>query len=260
RYIEASGGDVSQALLDTARAEQAPQLVIGASRRSRWAEITSGSVVNRIIRAAGSIDVHVISTEETDHERAVSLPHSRKRVVLPPRRKRLAWALAIAGPPALPLVLSAVRDHIGLPSVLLLFLLVVVGAAALGGTGPALVTAVTSSLYANWFFFPPLHSWTINNRDNVVSIVVFVTVGVIVSWFVATVARRSAEAARATAEAEQLVRLAGATASADPLVTLAEHLRDAFSLEAVAVLTKTAEGWHVEAASGIDPPNDPTTA
>ncbi len=56
------------------------------------------------------------------------------------------------------------------------------------------------------------------------------------------------------------MRLAGATASSDPLVTLAEHLRDAFSLEAVAVLTKTADGWHVEAASGSDPPADPTSA
>jgi two-component system sensor histidine kinase KdpD len=260
RYIEASGGDVSQALLDTARAEQATQLVIGASRRSRWAEITSGSVVNRIIRAAGSIDVHVISTEETDHEQAVSLPHSRKRVVLPPRRKRLAWALAIAGPPVLTLLLSSVRDHIGLPSVLLLFLLVVVGAAALGGTGPALVTAITSSLYANWFFFPPIHSWTINDRDNVLALVVFVIIGIVVSWFVATVARRSADAARARAEAETLVRLVAATASADPLGTVIEHLRDALSLDAVAVLSKNATGWTIEAAAGTDPPADPSDA
>jgi two-component system sensor histidine kinase KdpD len=260
RYIEAAGADIPLALLDTARAESATQLVIGASRRSRWAEITSGSIVNRVIRAAGSIDVHVISAAETDHERAIALPHTHRRASLPPRRRRLAWALAIAGPPLLTLVLSQVRDHVGLPSILLFFLLVVVGAAALGGTGPALVTAITSSLYANWFFFPPLHSWTINDRDNVVSLAVFVTVGAVVSWFVATVARRSAEAARARAEAETLVRLVGATASADPLLTVAHHLRDAFSLDSVAVLSKTADGWRTEASSGIDPPADPSDA
>ena len=260
RYIEAAGADVSRALIDTARAERATQLVIGASRRSRWAEITSGSIVNRVIRAAGPIDVHVISTAATEHEWAIALPHTQRRASLAPRRRRLAWLLAIAGPPLLTLLLSQVREHVGLPSILLIFLLVVVGAAALGGTGPALVTAITSSLYANWFFFPPLHSWTINDRDNVVSLVVFITVGAVVSWFVATVARRSAEAARARAEAETLVLLAGATASADPLVTVAQHLRDAFSLDAVAVLTKTADGWRTEAASGADPPTDPSAA
>ena len=56
------------------------------------------------------------------------------------------------------------------------------------------------------------------------------------------------------------MRLVGATASADPLLTVTHHLRDAFSLESVAVLTKTSDGWRTEAASGIDPPTDPGEA
>ena len=56
------------------------------------------------------------------------------------------------------------------------------------------------------------------------------------------------------------MRLVGATASADPLLTVAHHLRDAFSLDSVAVLSKTADGWRTEASSGIDPPADPSEA
>ena len=260
RYIETAGGDVPQALLETARAENATQLVIGASRRSRWAEFTSGSIVNRTIRASGPIDVHVISTQETGRDRNPTLPHSRRRAVLPRRRRILGWALAVLSPPLLTALLAMVRDDVRLPSVLLLFVLTVVGVAAVGGAGPALVTAITSSLYANWFFFPPIHTWTIDDSDNVFAFVVFVAVGVIVSWFVAAVARRSAEAARARAEAETLVRLAGATASADPLATLAEHLRDAFTLESVAVLAREGEGWRVEASAGDLPPGHPADA
>jgi len=260
RYVEVAGADIPQALLDTAEAENATQLVIGASRRSRWAELTSGSIVNRIIRASGPIDVHVISTHETGNEGALALPRAHNRAMLPRRRLIAGWSLALLGPPLLTAVLAPVRSDIHLSSVLLLFLLTVVTTAAVGGAGPALVTAVTSSLYANWYFFPPIHTWTIRDGDNVFAFTVFVIVGIVVSWFVAIVTRRSAEAARARAQAETLARLAGATLSTDPLTTLAEHLRNAFGLDAVAVLARVGGGWRVEAASGDRPPAAPGEA
>lgn len=259
RYIEVAGADIPQALLDTARGESATQLVIGASRRSRWAELTSGSVINRVIRASGPIDVHVISTPETNHEGALVLPRRRRRT-LPRRRVLAGWVLAVVGPALLTAGLASVREDVHLSSVLLLFLLGVVAPAAVGGAGPALFTAVTSSLYANWYFFPPLHTWTIRDAENVVAFVVFVIVGVVVSWFVATVGRRSAEAARARAQAETLARLAGATVSDDPLTTVADHLRATFGLDAVAVLARDGDTWYTEASSGGDPPASPAEA
>src|SRR5437879_4357943 len=61
RYAEVTGMDVAASLVNFARAENATQLVLGASRRSRWSELTRGSVINQVVRAAGPIDVHVIS-------------------------------------------------------------------------------------------------------------------------------------------------------------------------------------------------------
>ena len=259
-YIESAGADISQALLDIARAERATQLVMGASRRSRWAEFTSGSVINRIIRDSGAIDVHVISTQAAEGEHAHLLPRPRRRNTIVPRRRRVGWAMAVLIPPILTAALAPFRDDLHLSSVLLLFLLVVIAVAAVGGAGPAVLAAISSSLYANWFFFPPIHTWTISDADNVFALVVFVSVALIVSWFVATVARRSAEAARARAEAETLARLAGATTSADPLTTVVEHLVDALSLKGASVLAKLGDGWSLEAAGGADPPTDPASA
>ena len=42
----------------------ATQLVLGASSGSRLAELVRGSVVGRVVREAGPIDVHIISQEE----------------------------------------------------------------------------------------------------------------------------------------------------------------------------------------------------
>ncbi len=64
RFAEVTGADPADALVRFARAENATQILLGSSHRSRWAELTKGSVINQVIRAAGPIDVHVISADE----------------------------------------------------------------------------------------------------------------------------------------------------------------------------------------------------
>ena len=51
------------ALARFAASVKATQLILGASRRSRWSELFRGSVINKVIRLSGGIDVHVISYE-----------------------------------------------------------------------------------------------------------------------------------------------------------------------------------------------------
>ncbi len=106
------------------------------------------------------------------------------------------------GPGALTLVLLQVRDDIDLSAVLLLFLLAVLAAASVGGLGPSLTAAVLGVLLINWFFTPPLHTWQIENLDNVLALGVFLLVGCVVSWYGAAVGHRSAEVARAQAGTE----------------------------------------------------------
>src|SRR5690349_10292442 len=65
-YQEIAGSDVGEALAGFAEAERATQIVLGASRRSRWSELTHGSIVSRVLRATDRIDVHVISTREAE--------------------------------------------------------------------------------------------------------------------------------------------------------------------------------------------------
>src|SRR5205807_8287695 len=49
RYHEVVGSDVARALVQFAKAENATQLVLGASRRSRWAELARGSVITPVV-------------------------------------------------------------------------------------------------------------------------------------------------------------------------------------------------------------------
>ncbi len=261
-YHETAGNDIAAALVEFARAENATQLVLGASKRSRWAELTRGSVINRVVRLSGPIDVHVISQEgaaEEEGDRAV--PRVRRRVTLSPRRRLLAWLTAVAGLPLLTALLVPMRDDLGLPTILLLYLVLVVVVAALGGLIPAMVSALAGFLIVNRLFTPPIHTWTIARAENLVALVVFLIVAGVVSAFVSAAARRTAEATRAAAEAETLAGLAGTVAEPDPLPVLVDHLRRAFGLGGVALLRRTGgNGWQAETVAGEAAPRTPAEA
>src|SRR3984893_4114058 len=229
-YREVVASDATAGLLSFARAEHATQLVLGHSRSSRWAHLAHGSVVSNVIRQAGDIDIHVISTRSEPAEgRRLPITKPRALLGLPRRRQLMGWSIAVAGLPVLTVLLANLRHQITLPGDLLLYLALVVGVAVVGGTWPGLGAAVAADLFANWFFTPPLYTLTIGDTDNLLALVVFLALAGVVSWLVGYAARRAAEATRGRAEAASLVRLAGALLSEqDPLVEVAGQLRATF--------------------------------
>jgi two-component system, OmpR family, sensor histidine kinase KdpD len=259
-YHEVAGSDVGAALVEFARAANATQLIMGSSQRSRWAELTRGSVINRVVRRSGPIDVHVISHERAETGSAAARPAVRrlaKASPIPPRRQATGWAIVGIGVPLLTLLLTQLRDSTGLETVLLLFLALVVMTAAIGGTWPALAAAVAAFLCANFFFTPPIHTWTISEGENVVALVVFLGVALVVSRFVDAAARRATEAGRARGTATSLARLAATMAETDPLPALLALLRNVFTVDAVALLRRDGTQWVVEASDGSPVPHHP---
>ncbi|WP_031170956.1 sensor histidine kinase, partial [Streptosporangium roseum] len=166
-YHQVVGDDVPRALLDFARGVNATQLVLGASRRGRFAQILSRGVGVTTTALSGSIDVHMITHGEAQKGRRP--PPSRAALT---RTRRLAgWAVAVAGLPALTGVLIPFRETLTLPSEILFFLLVVVGVALIGGMWPAVTAAVGGSLLLNYFFTAPVHTLTISDPENFFALV-----------------------------------------------------------------------------------------
>jgi two-component system, OmpR family, sensor histidine kinase KdpD len=272
RYEEITGSDVAVALVDFARADNATQLVLGATHRSRIAELLHGSVINQVIRAASSIDVHVISSNPADDaEEARPLTHLavRGRLAPLPRRRMLAgWALAVVGMPLLALAMVPVRDTLTVTGTLPVLLLGAVAVALVGGVVPALVGAVIGFLAGDWLFVPPIHSFTINRAADAVTGSVFLLVAIVVSLLVDQVTRRRLEVSRARGESEALARLAGGAVMSgkDALPQLLAELRTTFGVDAVAILSPAEEaqldgtvskGWQVQASAGSPVPAKP---
>ena len=139
-------------------------------------------------RPATSISMSSL-TREPDRDGS-RRPQSRQ--LLSPARRLSAWAFAILGPPLITWALLSWFDA-PLHNVLLVYLLAAVGAGVLGGALPAAVTAISGFFLANWFFTPPVRSWTINSADNLFSLFAFLFVSLVVGLLVGLSSRRTAE-------------------------------------------------------------------
>jgi two-component system sensor histidine kinase KdpD len=103
-------------------------------------------------------------------------------------------------------VLVPLREPLNLVSDAILFLGMTVLVALIGGLMPALISSLLGSVALHYFFTPPVHTWGIDDPNNVLTLLVFAGVAASVSSVVDTAARRrrilDQEAARAAALAE----------------------------------------------------------
>ena len=268
-YHQVVGENISDALLTFAKAENATQLVLGASRRS-WllALLTGPGIGARTIRGSGAIDVHIVTHSQVG-SRWRLLPRYRGGITT--RRQIAGYVLAIALAPLGTLVLASDRTGINLTSDTLAFLVAVIVVALTGGFLPAVIAAVIASLLLNYYFTPPIHSWTISQANNALALGVFVAVGLVTSWIVDTTARKSNQAARANAESELLRTTAGSILQGQgTLDALLERTREAFGMRSASLLERLdpaggagrgpAGEWHVVACSGDAPVTRPDDA
>jgi two-component system sensor histidine kinase KdpD len=159
--------------------------------------------------------------------------------------------------PVLTMLLALARSHLALVDELLLYLLAVIVITLVGGFWPAVFAAITAGVLLNWFFTPPVHTWTIDSPTNLLALFLFVTSAVTVSSVVHLAARRDAIATERTAEAGALLALARTVLGGDdsPQAIL-DHLTDTVGLPAE--LQERSGGRWVRVA-GAPSPLEPHT-
>jgi two-component system sensor histidine kinase KdpD len=237
-YHEVVGADIPKALLEFARSVNATQLVLGASRRGRLAQIFSRGVGVTTTADSGSIDVHLVTHAEAKKGRR--LPASTISA-LSPQRKLAGFALAILGLPLLTTLLVTFGE-LNLTSNVVLFLLAVVVVAMVGGLWPSIVSAVGGFMLLNFYFTPPVNQWNISQREDLLALFVFAGVGISVAVVVDLAARRTREAAAARAEAQILATVAGGVLRGrKPLPALLRQLRETFQLRSVTLLEQVPD-------------------
>jgi two-component system sensor histidine kinase KdpD len=235
--VSISGASVSEAVLRFARERNVSKLVVGKPAHPRWRDRLRGSLVDDIVRASGDIDVFVISGEEGEPAgRAVAAPRPRRL------RRYPAAALAVA---LASLVCSAVAGRFDNSNLIMVYLLAVVFVATRYGRGPSVFAAVASVGVFDFFFVPPHLTLAVADTQYLVTFVVMLVIGVLVSTLAARV-RESAQMAiqreRRTQALYALSReLAGLRTVAEVARAAARQVADVFRSPA-AVFVPTATG------------------
>jgi two-component system, OmpR family, sensor histidine kinase KdpD len=199
--VTVPASNVTDGILDYARANNFTQIVASKSQRSWWSELWRRSPTLEIIRRAGDISVHVVPEQ---------LTRAMKGAL--PRKLAKSRDVGLAGSSSayagsfgmviVALMVGLTLHHFGITNVALVFLTAVLTSAIAYGLWPSLLACLAATLAYNFFFIPPLYTFTIADPDNVVELFFFAVVAVIASNLTAQV-RAQAVVARERAKATE---------------------------------------------------------
>ncbi len=148
--------DVAHGLLRVAREQNATQLVVGKPVGWRALDLwRGGSLLNRLIRESGNIDVHAVRAEG---EPPPSRPLPRPRFDASASRGYGIALGFVAGTTALNAIL---QQWLGYQSLALIYLVSVVALAMIVGRGPTLAAATLTALLWNFCFVSPVFTFRI---------------------------------------------------------------------------------------------------
>ncbi|WP_413320500.1 ATP-binding protein [Agrococcus sp. 1P02AA] len=237
-YHQVVGDDVPEALVGFARAVNATQLVIGASRRGRLqSALTGPGIGHDVIRDSGDIDVHVVTHAAAASRRG--LPRLGGALSL--RRRLAGLAVALVAGPLLAWGLWTIRSPASITTHVLAFQLLVVVVALVGGLWPAVFAAVMSGITLDFLFVAPYFTVVIADPTHAAAIVLYVIIAVLVSIVVDRAAREARHARRAAAESALLATVAGSVLRGTGAVrALVDRVHEAFSLDGVALVDRGA--------------------
>lgn len=191
-------------------AMRATQLVIGKSRRSWWFELRHGSVVDKLLRESTGLAVHVIPTTD-------EAPPSRRPRFDDPS---LPYAYAAAMVAFTTAAAHFIQPLIGVGAIDLIYLLPVIVSASRFGLRPGLTAGILSALAFNFFFLPPLYTFTIADPQSVLTFAILLGVATLISRLTGNMRSRAAIGVRGARENAALAAFAQAlTRESDALCT-----------------------------------------
>jgi two-component system sensor histidine kinase KdpD len=134
---------------------------------------------------------------------------ARSRRLLDVRGPRvgLGYAVGVVGTAAGAAAMLPFRGHLDATDVVLVFLVVVVAAAATGGLGPGATAAVLGFLVSDILFVPPYDTLLISKAQDLVSLAVYLLVTLVVSTLVGTSEQRRVRALQRERETQVLYEL-----------------------------------------------------
>jgi two-component system, OmpR family, sensor histidine kinase KdpD len=239
------GDSIADSLLEFAREHGATRIIAGKPTHPRWRDRVRGSMLGRLIRDSGAIEIHVIAPTDDMPRRTVeprppagSLPYARAVLAI-----GVATAIGLAVGSTL-----SIADHA------MVYLAAIV-IAALGGRGPGLLAATLAVATFNFFFIPPRYTFAVADVEHVITFVVMFVVGTATGTVVARLRHAAGISRQRERRTSALLAFtsaaAGAKDASDVAAAVVAHVEA--TLGAPAVVRVPNERGELEALAGLEP-------
>ncbi|MHA3902742.1 DUF4118 domain-containing protein [Castellaniella sp. WN] len=188
------GSDIVQTLVRYARENNLSRLVLGRrSSRKSWRI----SLTERLAQATPDMDILQVPLPQSDPSGRAA---GQARQALPGRCS--GYFMAMAACAAVTALAMPLRSVLELTNIVMLFLLVVVGAAVRYGRRPAILAAFLGVALFDFFFVPPLLSFSVSDVQYLITFAVMLLVALVIGQLMASLRAQ----AHAAAERERRVR------------------------------------------------------
>ncbi len=213
-----TGQDFVEEILKTARREHVTQIVIGGRRQTFLASLLRKSLPDALIERVAGLGIHVVTSQEPSPPSPPEWTLRRWFLVKDPK-----WDIGLpVGAVAVASYLGTMIEHfVDLPNVSLLYLLAVLVSAVYAGYTAALLAAILSGFAYNFFFIPPLYTFTIASPHEVFGLFIFVITALIAGGLASRLSDQAATASRRAASTQALYdfsRKLSGTAKADDVI------------------------------------------
>jgi two-component system sensor histidine kinase KdpD len=208
--ITATGDDIARALLQVARQHHVNQIVVGKSRANPVYDLLhGGSLVGRLLRESGDIDIYVI---QGDSEIIMSRRPRRCGIGASPIRHYLVSVCAIIIAAIGCALSEKILDYraIGMCFLFLISLL-----SLFVGRGPVLVAALFSAAIWNFLFIPPLFTLSISNPTDLFLVMLYFIVALVAGTLTSRIRARDLDVRRRERHSAVLSALVNDLSSAD---------------------------------------------
>ena len=222
--ISIPGEDVASTVGEYAAANHFAHIIAAKSERACWRHVFSESFTEKLIRAAGDASVHIVAQSKEPQAQTSAGPDSAAAKPRPTELK--AYIASLAYVAAAIFVAALLRQALGVSNLAQVFLIAVLASAVSYGLWASLFACLVSVLSYNFFFLPPLYTFTIADPENVVVLFFFTVVALIASNLAARVRAQAVAARERTRITEELYlfsRKLAAVATLDDLLWATVH-------------------------------------
>jgi two-component system sensor histidine kinase KdpD len=175
--------DIAEALVRVAIQHNATQIVVGKPRTPRLLNLLrGGTLVDRLLRLGGSIDIYIVPAERAAGKTGAHLEWQ------PLEAAPLSEYLEVAGVLAALTVFGwFLSPYTGYLSIGLLYLLTVIALSLRVGRWPVMAAGVVSALTWNFLFIPPLFTFQIDKFEDGMMFATYFVVAIIAGQLTARI-------------------------------------------------------------------------